>query len=80
MTFSPGESHTDNHIKPVINEFTTEFNQLKALNHHRKVTTKTQQILGNFHFIHFFLFIIDSVVRRASSSSFLAEVFFCHGY
>lgn len=54
MTFSPGESHTDNHIMPVINEFTTEFNQLKALNHHRKITSKSQQILGNFHFIHFF--------------------------
>ena len=36
---------------PVINEFTTEFNQL---NHHRKITSKSQQILGNFHFFHFF--------------------------
>lgn len=78
VTFPPGESHTDNHIMPVINEFTTEFNQLKALNHHRKIISKSQQILGNFRFIHFFLFILDAVVRRASS--FLAEVFFWHGY
>ena len=54
MTFSPGESHTDNRIMPVINEFTTEFNQLKALNHHRKITSKSQQILGNFLFFSFF--------------------------
>ena len=73
-----GEKGEDYRIMPVINEFTTEFNQL---NHHRKITSKSQQILGNFHFFHFFfLFIFDVVVRRASSSSFLAEVFFCHGY
>ena len=46
-----GEKGEDYRIMPVINEFTTEFNQL---NHHRKITSKSQQILGNFHFFHFF--------------------------
>lgn len=61
VTFSPEESHTDNRIMPVINEFTTEFNQLKAL---RIITGKLHPNPSRFWEIFiFFIFSCSSLMQ-----------------